>query len=59
MTSCLSTARDPVYVSGYTLNCVSPLACPTQGCFWRKFHGLPADKFCKRAEPAATGDLFS
>jgi len=53
--NCIDVAKDAVYVGkDYLVPCIAPERCKTQGCYWRQFHGLPGDKFCRRE---TQGDL--
>lgn len=42
--------RDPLRGGDGFPHCVYPNStnCPEKGCFWRRFHALPPDKFAAR-----------
>jgi hypothetical protein len=51
MSQCADTCADGVWTGAETpLECAVPSRCPELGCFWRRFHALPADKYRRKEE---------
>lgn len=55
---CTDVTADGVKAGEDWPTCADQANCLANGCFWRRFHQLPADKF--RAKPTpAQNELFS
>ena len=45
---CADTVADGLHVARDYPHCVNSMTCQAFGCFWRRFHQLPPDKYRRK-----------